>query len=108
MTTSILCPMDEIPGDSTSSVPFRDRLRQAELLVGTTVTSTDPLIIEAIAGSRLDFVMLDGEHGGLDAQAITLGILATNVCGMRSFVRLAGDDPVRFMQPLDAGADGII
>lgn len=100
--------MIEASGELGRGLSFRDSLKQAELLVGTAVTTTDPLIVEAIAGSRLDFVMIDGEHGGLDAQAITSGILATNVCGMRSFVRLAGDDPVRFMQPLDAGADGIV
>ena len=101
-------PMVEAPGEPVSGVSFRDSLKQAELLVGTVVTSIDPLIAEAIAGSRLDFVMIDGEHGGLDAQSITSGILATSVYGMRSFVRLAGDGPVQFMQPLDAGADGIV
>jgi 2-keto-3-deoxy-L-rhamnonate aldolase RhmA len=100
--------MVEAPGEPASGVSFRDSLKQAELLVGTVVTSIDPLIAEAVAGSRLDFVMIDGEHGGLDAQSITSGILATNVYGMRSIVRLAGDDPVQFMQPLDAGADGIV
>lgn len=87
---------------------FRQRLRSAEMMLGSWVGTNDPMIIEAMASSAAEFLVIDGEHGALDRQGILLSLIAARAGGARTLVRLGGDDPVHVMAALDNGADGII
>lgn len=108
MTTAAARPSPSAESTRAGASSLREVMRSADLLVGTVLSTRDPLMAEAVSGSGVDFVMIDGEHGGLDARDITASIMAANIVGTPTFVRLAGDDPVKYMQPLDAGADGLI
>lgn len=92
----------------TSAEDFRHQLRTADMVLGTWVGTTDPMIIEAMASSAAEFLVIDGEHGALGRQGIVSSLIAARAGGARTLVRLGGDDPVHMMAALDNGADGII
>ena len=92
----------------SSSAAFRHRLRTADMVLGTWAGSNDPMIIEAMASSAAEFLVIDGEHGALDRQGIVSSLIAARAGGARTLVRLGGDDPVHMMAALDNGADGVI
>lgn len=92
----------------TGAQDFRHRLRTADMVLGTWVGTTDPMIIEAMASSAAEFLVIDEEHGALGRQGILSSLIAARAGGTRTLVRLGGDDPVHMMAALDNGADGII
>jgi 2-dehydro-3-deoxyglucarate aldolase/4-hydroxy-2-oxoheptanedioate aldolase len=55
-----------------------------------------------------DAVWLDQEHAGLSVAQIEQAALAARASGLDSFVRLAPTDYARVMQPLEAGAGGVM
>lgn len=87
---------------------FRQHLRSADLMLGSWVGTIDLMIIEAMASSAVEFLVIDGEHGALGRQGILMSLIAARAGGARTLVRLGGDDPVHVMAALDNGADGII
>lgn len=93
---------------SSSYAGFRHRLRTAEMVLGTWTGTSDPMIVEAMASSTAEFLVIDGEHGALGRRGILTSLIAARAGGARTLVRLGGDDPVHMMAALDSGADGII
>ena len=87
---------------------FREQLQNSDLVLGTWVGSTDPMVVEAIASSRFEFLILDAEHGSLDRGSLLMNLISARAGGARTLVRLGGDDPVQYMHALDNGADGVI
>ena len=78
------------------------------MVLGTWTGTSDPMIVEAMASSTAEFLVIDGEHGALGRQGILTSLIAARAGGARTLVRLGGDDPVHMMAALDSGADGII
>jgi 2-keto-3-deoxy-L-rhamnonate aldolase RhmA len=87
---------------------FKQRLKTAELVLGTWVSSSDPLVSEAVAQSGFEFLIIDCEHGLMDTSAMLMNLIAARAAGNRTLVRLADHDTHSFMRALDGGADGIL
>jgi 2-keto-3-deoxy-L-rhamnonate aldolase RhmA len=87
---------------------FRDRLRAGELLSGTWVKTPHPHIVEVLALSPLDVLVLDAEHAPFDRAALDICILAARAAGKPVLVRPASAAPEQLLQALDGGADGVI
>ena len=64
--------------------------------------------MEAMAASDLDFIMLDTEHSPLGPETVQTLVMAGSAAGTPVLVRVGGLEPIRLMQPLDAGAAGVI
>jgi len=91
-----------------SAAEFKSAVRRAEFLLGTWVTSTDPIITEAVASADFDFLILDAEHGPVTASsAVTTQIVADRI-GVPLLVRVPSIDPVPVMSALDIGAAGVL
>jgi 2-dehydro-3-deoxyglucarate aldolase/4-hydroxy-2-oxoheptanedioate aldolase len=69
--------------------------------------STKLIEIVANAGGY-DAIWLDQEHTGLTMREIELATLACRAHGLDSFVRVAPTDYATVMQPLEAGAGGVM
>jgi 4-hydroxy-2-oxoheptanedioate aldolase len=66
-------------------------------------------LIEIVAlGGGYDAIWIDQEHTGATIREIELATLACRAHGLDSFVRLAPTDYATAMQPLEAGAGGIM
>ena len=87
---------------------FGRRLRQREFQLGTVVSSTDPAVVEAMAGSALDFLMMDTEHSPLGPESVQTLVMAASAADTPVLVRVGGLEPIQLMQPLDVGAAGVI
>jgi 2-keto-3-deoxy-L-rhamnonate aldolase RhmA len=85
-----------------------ERLRAGELIAATWVKTPHPHVVEVLAFSGLDAVVLDAEHAPFDRAAIDLTVLAAKAGGIPLLVRIPSDAPEAILQALDSGADGII
>ncbi len=85
---------------------FAQRLRAGEQLIGTIIGSPAPAVVEVLAGSGLDWLFIDGEHGTLDSADLIAILQGAGNCPC--VVRTPSHDPVWIARALDAGAAGII
>jgi 2-dehydro-3-deoxyglucarate aldolase/4-hydroxy-2-oxoheptanedioate aldolase len=69
--------------------------------------STKLIEIVALAGGY-DAIWIDQEHSGLTIRDIELASLACRAHGLDSFVRVAPTDYATAMQPMEAGAGGVM
>ncbi len=87
---------------------FRERLRRGDLLSGTWVKTPHPHVVEVLAYSALDCLVLDAEHAPFDRAAIDLCVLAARAGGKTVLVRPACAGHEQILNALDCGADGVI
>jgi 2-keto-3-deoxy-L-rhamnonate aldolase RhmA len=85
-----------------------ERLAAGEILVATWIKTPSPHVVEVLAISSLDALVLDAEHAPFDRAAIDLCILAARAGGKPVLVRPASADPAQILNALDCGADGVI
>lgn len=76
--------------------------------LGTWVKIAAPEVVELLATAGMDFVVIDNEHGSVDARTASTMISVAHGCGLRAFVRVAGHAPRDVRPALDAGADGLV
>ena len=89
-------------------VSFRDRLRGGELLSGTWVKTPHPHVVEVLALSPLDVLVLDAEHAPFDRGSLDACIMAARAGGKPVLVRPASSAHEHILNALDCGADGVI
>jgi 2-keto-3-deoxy-L-rhamnonate aldolase RhmA len=87
---------------------FRARLAAGETLAATWVKTPSPHVVEILAMTALDALVLDAEHAPFDRGAIDLCILAARAGGKPVLVRPVSADPDQILNALDCGADGVI
>lgn len=87
---------------------FASSFRTGGLLVGTFVKTPNPAVVEVLAKSSLDFVILDAEHAPFDRRDIDHCVLAAREGGIPVLVRVPSRDPVWIQQALDVGANGVV
>lgn len=86
---------------------FRQRLGEGEVLVGTSVTLSDPQTSEALAPS-LDFLWIDLEHAPMSPEAMRGHLLAARYKQIPVVVRVAHHSTPFVKNALDSGAPGVI
>ena len=87
---------------------FKATLRAGEFLVGTWVTSSDPMMTEVVASAGFDFLILDAEHGPVTPLTALTTQLVADHTQVPMLVRIPTIDPVPIMSALDFGAAGIL
>ena len=83
-------------------------MRQGELALGTYVTFADPQIVEIIGLAGFDAAFIDMEHTTFDLGLVSQMIVAADMAGVTSIIRIPGNDENLILRLLDAGAEGII
>jgi 2-keto-3-deoxy-L-rhamnonate aldolase RhmA len=89
-------------------VSFRDRLRTGDLLSGTWIKTPHPHVVEVLALSPLDVLVLDAEHAPFDRGSLDACIMAARAGGKPVLVRPASPSHEHILNALDCGADGVI
>ena len=95
-------------------MPVRENKVKSVLKAGGTVYSSsvrlpEPGLCEILGYAGFDFVLLDGEHGAIDAATIDRQVQGCYAGGTVPVVRvLQNDHPEAVMQALDLGAQGIL
>jgi 2-keto-3-deoxy-L-rhamnonate aldolase RhmA len=75
--------------------------------LGVWVKLPVPEVLEVLAGSGPDFVVLDCEHGPFDRRTMSTMVGVARGLGLRVFVRVPGHSPPDLQAALDAGVDGV-
>lgn len=87
---------------------FRSRLRACETLAGTWVKTPHPHVVEVLALSPLDCLVLDAEHAPFDRTNLDLCLMAARAGGKPVLVRPASAEHSHILNALDCGADGVV
>lgn len=87
---------------------LRDKVLRKELVIGTHVATSDPVVSEILCTAGFDFVWIDAEHGAMDRKDINLHVMAIRGLGVAPFVRVPWNDPVLVKPILDMGPAGVV
>ena len=87
---------------------FSEDVRGGKRLIGTFVKTAEPTVVEMLAGSGLDFICLDGEHGPLDRGRLDACLAVARALGFPALVRVPAARAEYILQALDMGAAGLV
>lgn len=83
-------------------------IASGETLVGTFIKTPHPMVIEALGGGGLDFIILDAEHSTFGIAELDRCVLAARYAGLPVLVRLTEGRPADILRVLDMGAEGFL
>ncbi|MCX5807575.1 MAG: aldolase/citrate lyase family protein [Proteobacteria bacterium] len=83
-------------------------LKEGKVVYGPWCTIPSAAVINVIAATGVDFVIIDMEHGPLSFETVEDMIRAAEVEGCSAVVRVAKNDEALILSALDAGACGVI
>lgn len=87
----------------------KQKLKSGETVWSSSLRLPEPGLCEVLGYAGWDFVLLDGEHGALDAATLDRLVQSCFAGGTTPIVRvLRPDDPEAVMHALDLGAQGIL
>ncbi|WP_417508133.1 HpcH/HpaI aldolase family protein [Microbacterium sp.] len=98
-----------MPFHLTPPPSFRDRLAASSRpLVGAWICSGSPIAAEIVAGSALDWTLIDGEHSPIGLESILALLQAVAPYPITPLVRVPSADPTWIKQVLDLGAQNLL
>jgi 2-keto-3-deoxy-L-rhamnonate aldolase RhmA len=77
-------------------------------MVGTFLKTPAHLVVEVLAGSKLDFVCLDAEHAAFDRAALDACCAVGRALDFPVLVRVPDGTPHHILAALDSGAIGVV
>lgn len=86
---------------------LKKNLKEGKLQLGAFVTSPCPEVVEVLAATGLDFVIIDTEHGASNFETVVNMIRGAEAFGMSTVVRVFDDNPKILSRYQDVGAYGI-
>ncbi len=87
---------------------LKSRLRSGERLIGALLRLPAEDLVEMLAVSGFDFVVIDCEHGPNEVADLRRHIALADVHRVPVIVRVGTDEPALTLRALDQGAAGII
>lgn len=84
------------------------KLKNDQPVIGTWSIISSPIVVEILALSGFDFLILDMEHGIYDQTALDACVRACEAAGCAPIVRVPGINPSAVQWALDMGAHGIV
>jgi len=95
--------------DVLTGAEFKDALRAGTPKLGLFVNSHSPTVVEQLAHSGYDWLLVDTQHGPMGFETLSTMIGGISNGGAKSLVRVAGaHDRGGIQQSLDLGADGVL
>ena len=87
---------------------LKARLAAGEKLLGALLRLGTEELVEMVAVSGFDFVLLDTEHGAADVGELRRHLVLAETHGVPVLVRVGGHEPALVLRVLDAGAEGVV
>lgn len=87
---------------------LKDKLKKGEFVIGTWCILPSPQVINVLAKSGLDFVLIDMEHGPSGFETAQSMIEAAESEGCEAIIRVPNNDETNVLRALDIGASGVI
>ena len=87
---------------------LRRKLASGDRLIGTWIKTPSPIVVEVLADTELDLVILDAEHAPFGRFELDACVFAAKASGMDVLVRVPNAEPHHILQALDTGATGVL
>ena len=95
--------------DSLTGAEFKAALRNNTPKLGLFINSHSPTVVEQLAHSGYDWLLVDAQHGPMGYETLSTMIGGIAAGGAKSLVRVTGyADRAGIQQSLDVGADGVL
>ena len=95
--------------DALTGAEFKQQLRDGSPKLGLFVNSHSPTVVEQLAHTGYDWLLVDTQHGPMGFETLSQMIGGGSSGGAKSLVRVAGaHDRGGIQQSLDVGADGVL
>jgi 4-hydroxy-2-oxoheptanedioate aldolase len=95
--------------EALSGAEFKKQLREGTLKLGLFVNSHSPTVVEQLAHSGYDWLLVDTQHGPMGYETLSGMLAGIASGGAKSLVRVGGfQDRPGIQQALDMGADGVL
>jgi len=91
-----------------SKMSLKQRMAKGERLVGTFVKTPAYEVIEVLALSGLDYIVLDAEHAPFDRARLDQCLAMARALNFPALVRIPNALPSSILQALDSGAVGVV
>ncbi len=92
-----------------SGAEFKKQLRAGEPKMGLFINSHSPTLVEQLAHSGYDWLLVDTQHGPMGYETLSGMLAGIASGGAKSMVRVGGySDRPGIQQALDMGADGVL
>lgn len=87
---------------------LKEKIQNGQMTLGTFIHLGHPIGVEALEGTGLDYIILDGEHSPMDTETLTDLVRAGEIAGLTPLVRIAEISHREIQRILDAGAQGLV
>ena len=88
---------------------LKAKFNNCEKVLGTTMLMLNaPVILEKMAASDLDFILMDAEHGFFDTQNVIPMLHTCRLLGIPGFLRVQDSEYHLIAKAIDLGADGVM
>jgi len=87
---------------------LRKRVLARETLASTFVKIAEVTVVEVLATSGLDFIVLDGEHAAFDRGRLDACLAIARALDFPALVRISSGSEENVLMALDAGAVGVV
>ena len=87
---------------------LKEKMHRAERTLGTFLSIASPSVVECLAFSGLDYVIIDCEHASNGPKEVLECSRAARLYGITPLVRVQDISRASILKPLDAGAMGLI
>lgn len=87
---------------------IKQKLKEGKFVLGTWCVLPSPSVVNILAKSELDFVIIDMEHGAIDYKIAQEMIMAAESDGCEAIIRVARNDESDILKALDIDPAGII
>ncbi len=91
-----------------ADLPLKSRAVAGERLLGVLLRMPAEELVEMVAVSGFDFVLIDCEHGPADVVELRRHIVLAETHGVEVLVRVGSAEPTLVLRALDQGASGIV
>ncbi|MGI8859918.1 MAG: HpcH/HpaI aldolase family protein [Rubrobacteraceae bacterium] len=88
--------------------PLKEAWAEGRAVFGLWVGIPNSFVAELLAGTDVDYVCVDQQHGLIGYEAVVPMFQAIGNAGSTPITRVLSNDPYRIMESLDAGAWGVI
>lgn len=87
---------------------LRSRVLARETLASTFVKTAEVTVVEVLATSGLDFIVLDAEHAGFDRGRLDACLAVARALDFPAMVRISSGSEENILMALDGGAVGVV
>jgi 4-hydroxy-2-oxoheptanedioate aldolase len=95
--------------EALTGAEFKKQLREGTPKFGLFVNSHSPTVVEQLAHSGYDWLLVDSQHGPMSYETLSCMLAGIGSGGAKSLVRVGGyADRPGIQQSLDMGADGVL